>query len=221
VSGAVPFEPEPGQTVVMTIRHGLTELNRDRRIGGRLDLPLIDIGRAQAEKAARNFAGTPFDAVVTSPLRRAIETAELVTGRPSDGFDVDELCTERSFGDMEGIDPSDVPVHFPHVKYLRIDDVGYSLNPPGGESFDALHARAHRFVRGLLERHRGTHVVVFSHQNFMQQVHGVLRGQDPYHALEYDILNCELNAFQLDPGNALLQDATVQLVPSADEHPSF
>jgi broad specificity phosphatase PhoE len=221
VSGAVPFDAAPGETVVMTIRHGLTVLNRDRRVGGRIDVPLIDVGRAQAEEAARNFAATPFDAVVTSPLRRAIETAELVTGRPSDGFDVDELCTERSFGEMEGIDPTVIPVRFPQVKYLRIDDVGYSLNPPGGESFDALHERAHRFVWGLLERHRGTHVVVFSHQNFMQQVHGVLRGLDPFEALEYDILNCELNAFQLDPGGALLEETTVQLVPSAAEHPSF
>jgi ribonuclease H / adenosylcobalamin/alpha-ribazole phosphatase len=221
VSGALPFDATPGETVVMTIRHGLTVLNRDRRVGGRIDVPLVDIGRAQAEEAGRSFAGTPVDVVVTSPLRRAIETAELVTGRPSDTFEVDELCTERSFGEMEGIDPAEVPLRFPHVKYLRIDDVGYSLNPPGGESFDALHERAHRFVEGLLARHRGTHVAVFSHQNFMQQLHGVLRAQDPFHALEIDILNCELNAFRIDHEDALVEHAVVQLVPSAADHPSF
>jgi broad specificity phosphatase PhoE len=221
VSGAVPFDAGPGDTVVMTIRHGLTVLNRDRRIGGRIDVPLIAAGRAQAEEAAVAFVGTPVDVVVTSPLRRAIETAELVTGRPAETFEVDELCTERSFGEMEGVDPAEVPVRHPHVKYLRIDDVAYSLNPTGGESFDALQERAHRFVDGLLARHAGRWIAVFSHQNLMQQLHGVLRGQDPFHALEYDILNCELNAFRLGQDGALLEDVTVQLVPSAADHPSF
>lgn len=221
MSGAVPFDPGPGQTLVMSIRHGLTRLNRDRRVGGRLDEPLIEEGRAQAREAAVRFAGTPVDVVVTSPLARAIETAELVTGLPRGSFEVDELCTERSFGQMEGADPDDVPVRFPHVKYLRIGHIGYSLNPPGGESFDALHERAHRFVDGLLTRHGGKRVAVFSHQNFMQQLHAVFRGLDPYHALEFDILNCELNAFRLGAGGELLEQATVQLVPAAGDHPSF
>jgi broad specificity phosphatase PhoE len=221
VSGAVPFEAPTGGTVLMTVRHGLTELNRDRRVGGRIDVPLIDEGRGQAREAATRFAGTRLDVVVSSPLVRAIETAELVTGWPTTRIEIDDGCTERSFGEMEGIDPSDVPVRFPHVKYLRIAHVGYSLNPPGGESFDALHERAHRFLDRLLERHRAAWVVVFSHQNFLQQLHGVVRGDDPYHALEADILNCELNAFGLTADGELTEQATVQLVPSAGAHASF
>lgn len=221
MSGAVAFEAPPGGTVVLTVRHGLTELNRDRRVGGRTDVPLIDEGRDQAREAAARFAGTRVDAVVSSPLVRAIETAELVTGWPRERIELDDMCTERSFGAMEGVDPREVPERFPHVHYLRIEHVGYSLNPPGGESFDELHERAHRFLAGMLDRHRGTWVAVFSHQNLLQQLHGVLRGQDPYHALEADILNCELNAFALDSDDALVEQATVQLVPAAGEHPSF
>jgi broad specificity phosphatase PhoE len=221
VSGAVPFDAGPGRTVVMTIRHGLTELNRDKRVGGRIDVPLIDEGRAQAREARGRFAGTPLDAIITSPLVRAIETAELVTGWRRERMELDEGCTERSFGEMEGLDPREVPERFPHVMYLRIEQVGYSLNPPGGESFDALHERARAFLQGVLSRHGGTHVAVFSHQNFLQQLHGVIRGHDPYHSLEFDILNCELNAFRLDPDAALREEATVQLVPSAADHASF
>ncbi len=217
----LPFEAEAGQTVVMTVRHGLTELNRDKRVGGRIDVPLIDEGRAQAREAGSRFAGTPLDVVVTSPLVRAVETAELVTGWPYERLEIDEGCTERSFGQMEGIDPSEVPERFPHVKYLQIEHMRYSLNPPGGESFDALHDRAHKSLDALLERHGGRHVAVFSHQNFLQQLHAAVRGQDPYHALEFDILNCELNAFRLGPDAALLEEATVQLVTSAGDHASF
>lgn len=217
----VRFEVAEGDTVVMTVRHGLTVLNRDRRVGGRIDVPLIDEGREQARAAAEAFAGTRVDVAVTSPLQRAVETAEIVLGWPRERLEIDEGCTERSFGLMEGIDPAVVPERFPHVKYLRIGDVGYSLNPPGGESFDALHERAHRFVEALSSRHRGRSIAVFSHQNFLQQAHAVFRGEDPYHALERDLLNCELNAFHLGPHGDLLADACVQLVPAAAAHPSF
>lgn len=211
----------PGETLISTVRHGLTELNRDKRVGGRIDLPLIDEGRRQAQEARRGFDGTLFDVIVSSPLGRALDTAEIVTGWPPERIEIDELCTERSFGEMEGIDPADVAARFPHVKYLRIEHIGYSLNPPGGESFDALHERAHRFRDALLERHGGKRILVFSHQNFMQQLHGVLRGMDPYESLEHDILNCELNQFHLAADGSLIAHRTVQLVPFAADHPSF
>lgn len=221
MSDPLRLMPGPGETALMTIRHGLTELNRDKRVGGRIDVPLIDEGRAQAREAAQRFAGTPLDVVITSPLRRSIETAELVTGWSRDRLEVDEGCIERSFGAMEGMDPAEVPVRFPHVRYLRIGHIGYSLNPPGGESFEALHERAQRFLDGVLARHPGERGAVFSHQNFLQQMHGVIRGQDPFHALGSDILNCELNAFLLGSDGRLLQEATVQLVHSAGDHTSF
>jgi len=55
----------PGETLISTIRHGLTEPNRDKRVGGRIDLPLIDEGRRQAQEARRGFNGTLFDVIVS------------------------------------------------------------------------------------------------------------------------------------------------------------
>ncbi len=213
-------ELPPGHTLVATVRHGLTELNRDRRVGGRVDAPLIDEGRDQAREARRNLPGG-YEVVVSSPLVRAVETAELVTGWPRERLVVDESCAERSFGRMEGMRPEDVRAQFPEVEYLQIGDVGYSLNPPEGESFEALAERAAGFVGRTVERFRGRRILVFSHQNFLQQVHGVLRGLGPMAALETDILNCELNEFLLDAAGALVRERTVQLVPSAGDHPSF
>jgi len=71
---------QPGQTLLLTLRHGLTELNRDKRVGGHTDVPLIEEGRRQAQEARANFQGTPFEVVVSSPLERAIQTAVIVTG---------------------------------------------------------------------------------------------------------------------------------------------
>jgi broad specificity phosphatase PhoE len=211
----------PDQTLIATVRHGLTELNRERRVGGRIDVPLIDEGRAQAEEARASLDSAKFDVVISSPLQRSVETASIVTGLSPDRIEIDELCTERSFGALEGIDPAEVPTRFPEVRYLRIGRIGYSLNPPGGEPFPALHDRARRFLTGLLDRHRGRRVVVFSHQNFLQQLHGVLRELDPFESLEHDILNCELNRFHVAEDGTLVWHARMQLCASAARHPSF
>lgn len=211
-----------GETLIWTLRHGLTELNRDKRIGGqRLDVPLLEEGIRQAEEARAAFAGTPVDAVIASPLGRAIHTAQIVTGWARESIAIDELCTERSFGLMDGLTRAQVATQFPDVRYLQIGHVGYSLNPPEGEPFPALQARARQFLLRLLEHHRGRRVLVSSHQNFLQQLHGVLRGEDPFQALRWDILNLELNMFHLDPHGSVRGHRTVQLVPSAAQHPSF
>jgi alpha-ribazole phosphatase/probable phosphoglycerate mutase len=211
----------PGQTLLYTLRHGLTELNRSKRTGGRLDAPLLDVGRQQAEEARGHFDGTPVDVVIASSLRRAIETAEIVTGWPREKMLIDDLAIERSFGEMEGLTQDEIRVRFPFVIYVPIEHVRYSLNPPGGESFEALRARARAFLDKTLGAHRGRRVLVSSHQNFMQQLHGELRGMDPYAALRYDILNLELNQFHLDADGRLLTHRVHYLCPDASKYPSF
>jgi broad specificity phosphatase PhoE len=212
----------PGDTVVLTLRHGLTELNRDKRIGGQhLDVPLLPEGVRQAEEARARFAGTTVDVVIASPLARAMETAEIVTGWSRAAMVIDGLCTERSFGRLEGLTRAQVEAQFPDVRYLRIGHLGYSLNPPDGEPFPALQSRAREFLGRVLDRYRGRRVLVSSHQNFLQQLHGVLHGMDPYEALRSDILNLELNLFLLDPHGNPRVARVVHLVPSAAQYPSF
>lgn len=211
----------PHQTLLYTLRHGLTELNRSKRTGGRLDVPLIDEGRMQAEEARVEFDGTSLDVVISSSLQRAIETAVIVTGWDRDKILIDDLAVERSFGEMEGLTQDEVRERFPSVIYLPIEHVRYSLNPPSGESFETLRARARAFLDRTLRAHRGRRILVSSHQNFMQQLHGELRGADPYASLKLDIINLELNQFHLDADGRLLGHRVYQLCRNAAKHPSF
>jgi broad specificity phosphatase PhoE len=208
-------------TLLSTVRHGLTELNRDKRVGGRYDAPLIEEGRRQAREANESFDSTPFDVVISSPLSRALETAEIIAGVKREDIVVEEECTERSFGEMEGLTPTQVRERLPQVRYVRIGHVDYSLNPPGGETFEQLHERARRFLKRTLELHGGKKVVLFGHENFLQQLHGVIRGLDPMKSLEHAILNCELNQFCLDADGSMISYRRVELCPSARDYPSF
>ena len=216
-------QPEVGadEILLSTIRHGLTELNRDRRVGGRVDAPLIEEGREQAREARQRFDGTPFDVAISSPLSRVLETAEIIAGTGRDEVQVEDGCIERSFGEMEGMDPEQVREQLPQVRYTRIEGVNYSLNPPGGETFEQLHERAREFFEQTVMSHRGKRVVLFCHENFLQQLHGVVRSLGPMEALEGGILNCELNQFLLGPDGTLVSHESIQLCPSAGDHPSF
>lgn len=214
-------DPPEGHTLLSTIRHGLTALNRDKRVGGRYDAPLIEEGRQQARMAGEKFDGTPFDVVISSPLSRALETAEIIAGVRPEDIVVEEECTERSFGEMEGLTPAQVREQLPHVRYTRIGHIDYSLDPPGGETFEQLHQRARRFLEQTLEVHGGKKILLFGHENFLQQLHGVIHGLEPMHALEHTILNCELNQFCLDANGSLISHEGVELFPSASEYPSF
>ncbi len=210
-----------GDTLISTIRHGLTELNRDKRVGGHTDVPLLEVGRQQAKAARAEFAGTPYDLVISSPLQRAIETATIVTGLQPGELVIEPLCIERFFGEMEGLTRQQVEQRFPQVVYLQIDQIGYSLNPPGGESYEVLRQRAEQFLEKLLAKYGGHRLVISSHQAFMQQLHGLLRGRDPFDSLRVDLLNLELNQFHLDPHRKLIQHKKVLLIPDAQKYASF
>lgn len=216
-----PPELTPGDTLISTLRHGLTELNREQRVGGRLDVPLIKQGRRQAEAASETFEGTDFDVVISSPLKRAIETALIVTGASAEQIVLEPLCVERSFGEMEGLTRAQVEEQFPQIVYLQIDHIGYSLNPPGGESFDALRQRAEQFLDRLLSRYAGQRIIVSSHQNFLQQLHGHMQGRDPYDSLRTDLLNLEFNQFHLAPDRSLRGHRKLLLSTDADQYASF
>lgn len=214
-------EVSPDEILLSTIRHGLTELNRDKRVGGRVDAPLIEEGREQAREARQRFDGTPFDVVISSPLSRVLETAGIIAGAWRDEVQVEEECIERAFGEMEGLTPSQVREQLPQVRYTRIGGIDYSLNPPGGETFEQLHERARKFFEQTVMAHNGKRVVLFGHENFLQQLHGVIRGLGPMESLEGGILNCELNQFLLDSDGNLVSHNSIQLCPSASDHPSF
>ena len=140
-------------------RHGQTDWNLAGRLQGQTDIPLNDTGRQQAEEARQRLSGVQFDAVYSSPLSRAVETAILVSGWPADRVRTDERIKEIAFGDWEGKAPRTLGDDFAPF----FADPARFVPAPGGESLPALMARVSDFTAYVKQAHRGQTVLAVSH----------------------------------------------------------
>ena len=88
---------------VYIMRHGETDWNKEKKIQGRVDIPLNERGRAVARMTAEQLKNVPFQAALTSPLQRAKETAQIIIGKRNVPIVEDERIAELAFGEGEGM----------------------------------------------------------------------------------------------------------------------
>ena len=143
---------DPGnETVICIVRHGETDWNAQGRLQGREDIELNDSGRQQAHKIAAYLSCDHWDAVVSSPLKRAYETAQIIARMLSvSEIKVEEQITERDYGEASGLWPEKRRSLFP-------DGI------PGQEDFELLRQRAMSGLEKIVKDHIGKRIVVISH----------------------------------------------------------
>jgi len=148
---------------VVLLRHGESVGNRDRRFGGHGPAPLTDLGRRQAEAAAAAIVrGGPVDAIYTSDLARAVETAAPLAARAGREAIVTAALRERSVGEWTGMRFEEVQARDPD-SWARLLSRDAAWSPPGGESHHACAARLGAFVDEMHARHPAGRVVLVSH----------------------------------------------------------
>ena len=123
--------------------------------------PLTDVGRAQAQAAAGALRTAGATAVVTSPLRRARQTAELVASAAQVDLAVEQDLRETDFGDWEGYTFAEVRAKWPTELTAWLADP--SVAPPYGESFQDTATRVRQARDRLLSAYGGQTVVLVSH----------------------------------------------------------
>ena len=154
--------PQGRPTTTLLLRHGQTPLSVERRFAGRGDIPLTEVGLEQAAAAAAVLAERGgVDLVLTSPLRRARETAEAVAQRTGAPLAVDDDLAETDFGSWETMSFAEVMASWPDEMAAWMADA--TAAPPGGESFAAVAQRVDGALDRLLAAHQGQTVVVVSH----------------------------------------------------------
>ena len=154
-----------GKRMIYMIRHGQTELNNAQVLQGRSDHPLNEAGIAQAETASAWFCsqGICFDAVYSSPLSRAIQTAEIVAGTQQ--VIPDERLIEMDYGPYEGMD-----LTHPAPEVLTFfQDFTHNKAPEGMESLSDVVARTGSFMDELMENASGN-ILISTHAIAMKGI---------------------------------------------------
>ncbi|MEV4896256.1 bifunctional RNase H/acid phosphatase [Nonomuraea sp. NPDC055795] len=150
-------------TSLLLLRHGETPLSVERRFSGLGDAELTANGLAQAVAAAERLSREPYrlDVIVSSPLKRARQTAEAVAARAGLGVEVDEDLRETDFGAWEGHTFTEIQRRWPEELAAWLAEP--SVAPPDGESFAEAARRVQRVRDRLVEQHLGKTVLVVSH----------------------------------------------------------
>lgn len=152
---------------ILLIRHGQTDWNRDRRIMGRLPIPLNASGRRETGILSRSLRGIELHAIYTSPLKRAIETAQLLArGRGIKVVRAPEVAeidygywVGKTFDEVSG--EKDYFVY--HTEPAR-------AQAPGGERMSDVYRRTGRFIERLRVRHRKGRIAVISHADVIKAI---------------------------------------------------
>jgi len=143
---------------VLLIRHGGTAWNREEVFRGRADVPLSERGREQARLVAQALKERPIEALYSSPLSRARDTAQPLAEALGLGVVVDERLVDMSFGEWEGLPRTEVEKEDPERYELWLK-ASERFRAPAGESLAEVAARAWPAVDELAERHRVCAVV--------------------------------------------------------------
>ncbi|WP_258073974.1 histidine phosphatase family protein [Arthrobacter sp. Y81] len=209
---APPSGPPPGPpgTLLLLVRHGETPTTGRVLPGRAPGLLLSDRGRAQAERVAERLADLPVDAIYSSPLERACETAEPTAARTGRDMKHDDGLLECDFGDWTGAALADVAAL---PEWQTVQHSPSTFRFPNGESFTEMQARIVGTLEALRNAHVGGVVVCFSHA-------------DPIKAAVAHALGTPLDLFQrivISPGSVSAisvvegQAPTVLMVNSTSE----
>jgi probable phosphoglycerate mutase len=149
-------------TIIALVRHGVTVWNQDGRIQGQLDTDLHEEGRIQAAKLAKRIHKADWDLIISSDLRRAAETADIIsdlTGIPV--VHRDERLRESALGELEGTTLQD-----------RIERWGENWRSlaQGIETDELIQERGLACVLEHIEHHRGRRILFVSHGGLIRRL---------------------------------------------------
>ncbi|MBQ9773656.1 MAG: histidine phosphatase family protein [Clostridia bacterium] len=149
-------------TTLIFVRHGQSVANLDRVFAGHTDTPLTALGHQQAENTARFLKDYPIEAIYSSDLSRAMETAAPTARMHGIPIRPDAQMREIFSGEWEGRLYEDLMREYSESYTLWREDCGHA-HPEGGESVLELSERIYAETDRIVRAHRGSCVAVFSH----------------------------------------------------------
>ncbi len=181
--------------MLILLRHGESVLNRGAKLLGSSDPHLTDLGRQQAAKASEKLKS--IRNVISSPLTRALETAEIVS--PNQQIKVDTRWREINYGQYEGLNLEDLSEE---VRAKWKSDPGFC--PPGGESLISVSQRVSCALEDLRNQACESDVLVVSHVSPIKAAVALALGVDMSIAWKMRLSLCSLTTITVDEDNMVL-----------------
>lgn len=175
---------------VLLVRHGQTDWNRDRRIMGRRPIPLNATGRQESRAFSQSLAEIPLNAVYTSPVRRALETARWIARTRRVKIVPAPEMAEIDYGRWVGKTFTEVSRD---RNYLIYHGNPEKAQAPEGEKMTDVHLRAIGFIESLRKKHKSGRVIVVSHADVIKAVLVHYLGLGLNGILKIRIDNCSLS----------------------------
>lgn len=183
-------------TELVLIRHGETDMNRELRFQGQVNVGLNAIGHEQARRLAARMAGEKADAVYVSDLLRACQTADPIASGLAISYVTEAGLREQHFGRVDGMRVEDIQRDHPDAwaGWLRFEP---DFAMPEGESTRAFHARVIEAVQRLVAAHPGQTVVVVTHGGVLDMIYRTARSLGLDGPRQSDIPNAGLNRIRV------------------------
>ncbi|MFM9878835.1 MAG: histidine phosphatase family protein [Burkholderiaceae bacterium] len=188
-------------TRIIAVRHGETAWNVDNRVQGHLDIPLNATGRGQVQRLGEVLAGEPVDAIYSSDLWRAWDTALAIATAASAALPKQQARSllqpetglrERHLGVFEGKTFTEIETLWPQeCRRWRQREPDFA--PAGGESLVALRARVMEAVHRLAARHAGGQIVLVAHGGVMDVLYREATGQEIQARRSWTLGNAAIN----------------------------
>lgn len=190
---------------LVLVRHGETPWNRERRLQGHIDIGLNAAGHRQAGAVGRRLARERVDALYTSDLKRARQTAEAIAESTGLPVQADERLRERSYGVFEGHCIDELARHFPaqHADWQarRVDAV-----IERGETLRVFHQRIAMALGGIARRHPDQRVVLAVHGGVLDCAYRLATDTPLDARRAWDLLNASINRIEFDGRRFVLRD---------------
>lgn len=138
-------------TTICLIRHGETDWNVEKKIQGRSNIPLNEKGIHQVREVHENIWNTKWDVIYSSPLDRAVQTAQIIHKTSDIPLEIDDAFIEKSFGDVEGKPYDEVFSAYPDGIF------------PQAETDAEVVERVRDAFFEIERKHKGEHVLVVTH----------------------------------------------------------
>jgi 2,3-bisphosphoglycerate-dependent phosphoglycerate mutase len=174
------------------VRHGETGWNTERRIQGHVDIALNAVGRSQAEATARGIAGQKFDAIYSSDLIRAMQTAEMLCRVAGLAVQHEPGLRERHYGRMQGMTYEDIQEQ-DALEAARFRQRDPYSDFGGGETLIAFADRVHATIERLAAAHSGKTLLLVTHGGVLDIVYRRAAGRDLSSPRDFTVPNAALN----------------------------